>query len=527
MGFRPEKITVVVNEEYVLDNNLKGILNSLPCLTFAAPPTQSSVATFLAFSEARETKEKLLVLFGDALLEVRHLERLLGGGSQNSLLVRSPMRISEAGLKIHADGSGKVVASFEYEQCPWPWTIFSGAMLLDPEVLPGLVSSSHNSKTGESIAELFLRNARIGSVGLVDADRSPAQGLTPPWINSELRGGSLASLERRDIVVKKARGPAAAKLRNEIEWLRALPSGVKPFFTQVLSSNFSEDEASYEMPYYPHPSLRNKLIFGSFSPEGVADLLDEVLSFLFERIYSVELSRGTFDWFATKHLDRVVERTKLAAKVSSTLGKLIQAKEIIVNGRSVANPIAVVQKIRDNRALMRKLEPDSLRMVHGDLHFQNILVPDSQHSTPFMLVDPRGELEGSDIYYDMGKLFHSFRGNYDLLHTRQFDLFIPDNRTIKQTENHFYADLTFPSQVLQERYAAVENILTPRILRHLSEFGESPSDAHLKTLASEGMHFSSLMPFHLSGSEPEEKAVAMYLTGALLLDDFLKLVDSD
>ena len=59
--------------------------------------------------------------------------------------------------------------------------------------------------------------------------------------------------------------------------------------------------------------------------------------------------------------------------------------------------------------------PKSLYQIHGDLHFQNILVGDS--SKNFILADPRGDKEGSDIFYDMGKLWHSFNGKYDLIHT--------------------------------------------------------------------------------------------------------------
>jgi hypothetical protein len=87
----------------------------------------------------------------------------------------------------------------------------------------------------------------------------------------------------------------------------------------------------------------------------------------------------------------------------------------------------------------------------------------------------------------------------------------------------FEAELTYSSLALEERYAEIRKGLTPLVLKHLGQFGDSPHDALMKSLVSEGMHFSSLMPFHLSGNEPEDKAVAMYLTGALLLDDFLRI----
>lgn len=61
--------------------------------------------------------------------------------------------------------------------------------------------------------------------------------------------------------------------------------------------------------------------------------------------------------------------------------------------------------------------PQELVMIHGDFHFQNILISDDY--SDFVIADPRGELAGSDIFYDFGKLWHSFDGKYDLIHTKQ------------------------------------------------------------------------------------------------------------
>ena len=43
-------------------------------------------------------------------------------------------------------------------------------------------------------------------------------------------------------------------------------------------------------------------------------------------------------------------------------------------------------------------------MIHGDLHFQNILIDLSKQS--FILADPRGEAKGSTL-----KIWHSCRQN--------------------------------------------------------------------------------------------------------------------
>jgi len=62
-------------------------------------------------------------------------------------------------------------------------------------------------------------------------------------------------------------------------------------------------------------------------------------------------------------------------------------------------------------------------MIHGDLHFDNILVDDRlKRHEAFRLVDPRGfQRQGyrpgvGDPAYDFGKLLHSAHGYYDLIH---------------------------------------------------------------------------------------------------------------
>jgi hypothetical protein len=523
LGFKSRDITVAINEEHLADEKITAFLDSLPCEILSVRSTNSSSETFGVCLRSQNEPTRLLVVFGDAILGMRHLERLLGNQKPNSLLVRSPLRLSEKGLRLHAPKEGRILSSFEDNKLPWPWTVFAGAMTIAASTQKDLIDVIDLAKQGESIAEILVRHAPDDSVGLVDADNALIGSEGPSWLNSELRGGSFASLERRNVVLKRAQGSAAEKLSNEITWLENLPDSVKPFFTSVLAKFENDDEVSYEMPYYPHPSLRNKIMVGSISPLETIKFTDKVLEFLFDKVYSSESSHDVSGWFASKHLDRVVDRTLAASKVSPTIARLVGASKLVVNGRIVDNPLSVAESIRKNSALVSKLEPKVLRQIHGDLHFQNILVSESTDEVPFVLVDPRGELGGSDVYYDIGKLFHSFRGNYDLLHTGQFRLSLERNLKEQDLGSPFEAELTFPSLVLEERYAEIRKGLTPLVLKHLGQLGDAPHDALMKSLVSEGMHFSSLMPFHLSGHEPEEKAVAMYLTGALLLDDFLKM----
>jgi hypothetical protein len=88
-----------------------------------------------------------------------------------------------------------------------------------------------------------------------------------------------------------------------------------------------------------------------------------------------------------------------------------------------------------------------LKRIHGDLHFQNILI--GKEPSDFLLADPRGDLEGLDIYYDLGKLWHSFNGKYDLIHT---DI----SHTQVLEDKHSNYKLSFGPQYLLDTYSSIK-----------------------------------------------------------------------
>jgi hypothetical protein len=152
-------------------------------------------------------------------------------------------------------------------------------------------------------------------------------------------------------------------------------------------------------------------------------------------------------------------------------------------------------------------------MIHGDLHFQNMLVDEELDG--FILADPRGELEGGDIYYDLGKLWHSVNGKYDLIHT-----------DIASTQLHIGLDkninlkVDFGPKYLIESYDRIKIGLEKIITKY--PIAQDPN--HLtKIKLSEFMHFSSLMYFHLKNDSEEARALTIYaqaiLLGKKLLDE--------
>ena len=74
--------------------------------------------------------------------------------------------------------------------------------------------------------------------------------------------------------------------------------------------------------------------------------------------------------------------------------------------------------------------------IHGDLHFENILINHNQ-KTPFTLLDWRqdfgGLLEYGDVYYDLAKLNHGLIISHELIGRKLFSV----GRKVNQVEFDF------------------------------------------------------------------------------------------
>ena len=205
---------------------------------------------------------------------------------------------------------------------------------------------------------------------------------------------------------------------------------------------------------------------------------------------------------------------------STALKNIINAKKHVINGEEYQNIPELLLKIAKRPALIELLQPDCLRMIHGDLHFQNILVGMSpaENDIPFILADPRGEIAGSDVYYDLGKLWHSFHGLYDFLHTDQFSVSIDflDGSTVDAGLHMNNADIL---STYKNIYKKMHALITQYPLI------KNDTNWELRTLFSEAMHFSSVMPFHIKNDGYDKRAVALYLTGVRILNEFVELAN--
>ena len=106
----------------------------------------------------------------------------------------------------------------------------------------------------------------------------------------------------------------------------------------------------------------------------------------------------------------------------------------------------------------------------------------------------------------MGKLWHSFNGKYDLIHT---------DISVSKILNNKYTDyeLVFGPNYLVDTYNSIEKSFMKLMKKYPIS---NDKNWLLKTNFAEFMHFSSLTIFHLKNVKIENRAVSLYLSAVIL-----------
>jgi hypothetical protein len=112
----------------------------------------------------------------------------------------------------------------------------------------------------------------------------------------------------------------------------------------------------------------------------------------------------------------------------------------------------------------------------------------------------------------MGKLWHSFNGKYDLIHSGFSE--------IKNLSNqHKNFSLSFGPKYLVETY----NLIEASFIKLIKNYPISKDKNWLlKTKFAEFMHFSSVMHFHLKFDRSEKTALTLYLSALILGNNLIK-----
>lgn len=344
--------------------------------------------------------------------------------------------------------------------------------------------------------------------------------------NENLRGGTynqnIKKIVRLDsgverIFVRKESNFLNKPLIKEIEFLLSLSQEAKLHFPQVERYQINKLPIFYEMPYYGLKTMRRSIIGGDVDSEYCVRLIKGVLHFMFTDIFSRNIGVNSTDFLIKHTFSRVIERHKQLFYKSNLLRKFINAGSIIIEGEKYKNIPEMVRWLINKPNLIRKLTPRKTHMIHGDFHFGNFLV-DDKNPDDFILIDPRGEQRGYDYAYDLGKLWHSFHGLYDLINEGLFDVKykiksdLVDIKVFKPRESEAL-------KIYRAIYSKRKKFIDLCIYHTREDYAE------LQILFSEAIHFCALAPFHLKKDGFEKEAICRYITGVKLLNEFIDRLD--
>jgi len=367
-----------------------------------------------------------------------------------------------------------------------------------------------------------------------------------------------------DGIITKTDSTASSTLADQIDFLRFVSEDKKlaPLFPRVIQSWNHGDKISYEMDYHMLPSVKSLLldqVDPQYSQEITHTIFTRVLDVAFSVIYSAQKTGPPDPSFLhTACVKKLNERLAQSLAIISNRNRrkeppefkkaydlysgLLNGKQIVYDSEVIENPKRVVDQLTDMGAFS-ELNPTHLCLVHGDMHFDNILVRLYPEPIKLIFVDPRGfritneDLGVYDPAYDLGKLLHSAQGEYDFI-TSGF-------RTLEVSKcRHSRTSIQFPSITDSERvesrkrngastaattsyrkpmkpwlpavYSETAAFIRKYIEKRQIEFG----DKHLGCRAElySAFHLLTTGPAHL-GVDPT-RALALYLNGARALWSF-------
>lgn len=338
-------------------------------------------------------------------------------------------------------------------------------------------------------------------------------------------GGSFSKSGIRQHFYKHASGRGAIKLRDEVNFYQALPATLRGTYPELLFMDEDKESIWMGIEYKGFPNLRDLLLNLQISPAKAVQLLRQVLDYEFRSAYQGHLQPTPANYLHDYHYHRVWRRIQISNELDPNFKNLVSARWLEVNGQRLPNiPAMLLRLERDERAAAR-LDPGGVSpYIHADLHLENILC--DVEGQRFWLVDPRG-YPSCDIYYDLGKLAHSYNSNYDLLHEGRHET------SFELRDDTAVVDFRFTSKILADTYAELNRRMQPvihdLILSTKQQLGSTTTteDIDLRTRFNEAMHFCSDMPFHINPNARPNVAMPIYAIGAQLLAEVLEMLGID
>ena len=294
------------------------------------------------------------------------------------------------------------------------------------------------------------------------------------------------------------------KLAGEIEYLKNTNISSRGFFAEVIDLYSKDDIVWYIMPYYQDKKTIYELICEDIP---VKNDIYIIFSDLFNNLFTQNLSEAMSDFVIKRHFDRVYARMKECGMNDERFEKLIHQKTIIVNGRELYNYGYIMQKIRNDSSLMKKISPPIASLTHDDLTIENVMVGGDN----YILIDPRGTSDTGhyrDYIYDIAKFTNTLSG----FTTVKYDQFVA-----WQEDNSITYKL---NETVQKKYDAYYDY----VFDCVKEFVERqfPEDIYWRErlIFSEACHYLADIACRMYNGDKYEKLIALYARGLESINSF-------
>ena len=497
----------IKNINLIIKTGEKVIINPINAQT----PSSSSLILGLKYFK----KNPFLVIDGDTVFEESLIKSILKNKSKNVLLVEN-VKPHRKGNKVKIEKNKIIEISREIDSDK----IYGGLMKISGQLSNNL-KDYLEKKENQQIEFTEVLNHLLGQyeIGALDIEKISSD-VGDLFDSRPLTGGSFANtkiisklIKKTSYIVKKEATKGREKLIDEITWIKNLPRDLVPYFPKIISYEIKKKEVWYEMPYYNLPTLREIIVRNIVTKKESLYILKVLINLMSSKFYNKKINADIENYPQKVHLKRVKDRIIETSKRSKIMKKIISSEYLIIDGKKFENLPKIINHIEKDKDLLKKLTPPFLCKVHGDLHLDNILVDISQMPMiKFILFDPRG-LENYNYSYDLGKLFFSLHGKYDLTHEGLFNL----KHSFR--DNKFIAKINFKDRKLFLTF----NYLYEKIKKSFQEKSFLKKDKNwlLRTYFSEVAHFCSNMPFHLKEDEKEKIAIGLYIMGTKLANEFM------
>ena len=229
---------------------------------------------------------------------------------------------------------------------------------------------------------------------------------------------SFNAVSVNDSGVLTKRSTNYAKLKDEVNFIKAIPANLSIYFPRIIDDFTYDSEnkrGSYSMEFYSYPSLAELQLYW--------DLKDEIWERIFADLKKVLSAFKEFKYSIGEKAYRDFYTSKIELRVADFYQSLdvqfryLVEQDLVINGQFCKSYESLKAQLFER---INNLYAESdFCIAHGDFCFNNILY-DPSHRL-IKLIDPRGSFGDNckglygDTKYDLAKLLHSAVSGYDYI----------------------------------------------------------------------------------------------------------------